>query len=73
MSITPIRGSRGEGIREVIDQAIAKIDECDGIVILMQKKKGGLLWFAPNSMEFQAIVFYLWSALTAFGMMGLKL
>jgi hypothetical protein len=42
-------------------------EECDGVVILMQKKAGGLEWFAPDGMELQTLVYILWKALNVFG------
>jgi len=32
-----------------ITRAIERIDECDSILIIMQKKEGGMLWFAPDA------------------------
>lgn len=56
-------------MREIFEKASARCGECDGVVILMQKKSGGLLWFAPDSMKLETLVFYLWSALMNFGRM----
>ena len=60
---------KGNSLQDVLDQAAARVDECDSIVILMQKKKSGILWLAPDSMHLETLVFLLWSALTAFGKM----
>jgi hypothetical protein len=68
-------GARGTDVRKTFERAMAHIDECDGVVILMQRREAGLLWFAPDTMRLETLIFYCWSALTAFGMMasGIKL
>jgi hypothetical protein len=56
-------GTRGEDMRVAFEDAMKRMDECDGVVILMQKKAGGFLWFAPAMMKLETMIFYLWSAL----------
>jgi hypothetical protein len=58
--------SKGENLKDVLASALERADECDHIVILMQKKKGGILWLAPDSMRLETMVFLLWSALLNF-------
>jgi hypothetical protein len=70
MSLVSIEGNRGKDMREVLEKALARIDEFDGVVILMQEKKGGVRWFAPDNMTLQAMIFYLWSVLSQFGLMA---
>ncbi len=70
MTLVSIEGNRGKDMREVLENALANIDEYDGVVILMQKKKGGVRWFAPDNMTLQEMIFYLWSVLSQFGLMA---
>lgn len=58
-----------ESVRGVLDDAAKNCDECDSIIVLMQKKTGGIRWFALNSMRLETVVFMLWSALRNFGKM----
>lgn len=58
-----------ESVKGVLEDATKHCDECDNIVVLMQKKTGGIRWFALNSMRLETIVFMLWSALNNFGKM----
>jgi hypothetical protein len=70
MSLVSIEGNRGADMREVLENALARIDDCDGVVVLMQKKQGGVSWFAPDNMTLQTMIFYLWSVLSQFGLMA---
>jgi hypothetical protein len=70
MSLVAMEGGRGKDIREVFERAMATIDDCDGVVILMQHKTDGIKWHAPDSMTLQSMIFYLWTALTQFGLMA---
>jgi len=70
MSLISIEGNRGKDMREVLENALARIDEFDGVVILMQEKNGGVRWFAPDNMQLQQMIFYLWSVLSQFGLMA---
>lgn len=65
-----MEGGRGADMKKVFEQAMAKMDECDGVVILMQRKDAGVLWFAPDAMTLQTMIFYLWSVLSQFGLMA---
>lgn len=67
--IEVIRNYNEEEIKDVFARALAESPNCDGVVILMQKKEGGLKWYAPDRMKLETLVFYLWSALSAFGRM----
>ena len=58
---------KSDDIQGVLEEAKERAGECDSVVVLMQKKQGGIMWFAPNSMRFESLIFLLWSALTAFG------
>lgn len=70
MNLVPMEGGRGKDIREVFERAMENIDDCDGVVILMQRKGGGVNWHAPDSMTLQTMIFYLWSVLSQFGLMA---
>jgi hypothetical protein len=70
MSLVPFEGNRGKDMREVLENALAHVEDYDGVVILMQKKKGGVHWFAPDNMHLQTMIFYLWSVLSQFGLMA---
>jgi hypothetical protein len=46
-------------------RAIEHIDECDSILIIMQKREGGMLWYAPDegrieTASFMATSFLHW-------------
>lgn len=64
-NLTVISG--GETLEQTLERAREKMGECDSVVILMQKKKGGILWFAPDSMRLESLIFLLWTALVHFG------
>ena len=66
-NLVAFEGTRGDDMKDAFERAMARMDECDGVVILMQKKKSGILWFAPDSMEFATLIYYLWTALNALG------
>jgi hypothetical protein len=36
-------------LQEVIERAEQRLHECDTILIIMQKKEGGLIWYAPDA------------------------
>ena len=44
--------------------------ECNGVIILMQKKGGGLVWDAPANMELRDLVFMASGFLHALNKMG---
>jgi hypothetical protein len=69
-SLVAIEGTRGAGMKEVFEQAMSQMDECDGVVILMQRKDSGVRWFAPDKMRLETMIFYLWSVLSQFGLMA---
>ena len=71
MSLEVIRGWRGKGMEKVFARAMAEMDDCDGVVILMQRKSGGISWFALEEMRLETMVFYLWSVLNKFGLMAI--
>lgn len=70
MALVAMEGGRGKDIREMFERAMESIDECDGVVILMQKKEGGVRWHAPDNMTLQTMIFYLWTTLSQFGLMA---
>jgi hypothetical protein len=70
VSLHVIEGGRGETIREVLERALEHVDEFDGVVVLLQRKKGGVIWDAPGSMRLETMVFFLWSVLSQFGLMA---
>ncbi len=70
MSLVVIEGRRGADMKQVFEQAMAEMDQCDGVVILMQYKDAGVRWFAPDAMTLQTMIFYLWSVLSQFGLMA---
>ena len=61
--------SKGGSLKDLLHSALERVDECDQVIILMQEKKGGILWLAPDSMRLETLVFLLWSALANFGKM----
>jgi hypothetical protein len=36
-------------LKSPLTRAMERIEECDSILILMQKKQGGMVWFAPDN------------------------
>ena len=60
-------GTRGEDMRVTLEDAMKRAEDCDGVIIIMQKKTGGLLWFAPDRMRLETMIFYLWSLLSHLG------
>jgi hypothetical protein len=68
-NLVPIQPSRSEDVLNAFDRALdhLKENECDGVVIIMQKKAGGLSWFAPDNMELQTMICMLWKALCNLG------
>lgn len=71
MSLIAMEGKRGHDIPKVLADALERSSECDGIVIFMQRKSGGLLWFAPDDMKLETLVFYCYTALQMFANMAL--
>lgn len=61
--------SKGGSLKDPLNSALERVDECDQVVVLMQKKNGGILWLAPDSMRLETLVFLLWTALANFGKM----
>lgn len=51
-------GQKGDGVKESLERAMKHVDECDGVVIIMQKRTNGMLWFAPDSMRAETTMFY---------------
>ena len=52
-------------LQRTIERATEHIHECDSILIIMQKKESGMLWFAPDSgrietASFMAMGFLQW-------------
>jgi hypothetical protein len=45
-----------ERLRKTFDDALARLEDCDEMVVLMQKKKGGILWFAPAGSKIETAV-----------------
>lgn len=70
MSLVAMEGGRGKDIRDVFDRAMVDIDDIEGIVILVQRKGDGVKWYAPDNMRLADMVFYLWAALSQFGLMA---
>jgi hypothetical protein len=66
-NLVAIEGTRGEDMKQVFERAMENMDDCDGVVILMQKKEGGIRWFAPDSMTLSVMIYYLWAALNTLG------
>lgn len=66
-SFPVIEGARGADMRQVFEDAQKCVDECDGVVILMERRSGGILWFAPNRMTLATLIYYLWAALNSLG------
>jgi hypothetical protein len=44
-------------MRAQLEKACARIPECDDLVILMQRRKGGLLWFICDYMTVERTIF----------------
>ena len=40
-----------EEVKARLEEALQRADECDSVVIVMQKKKGGMLWYANSTVE----------------------
>ena len=56
MELTTISGSRDDTLKAVLDKAASQVGECDSVLVLMQKKSGGLIWEAPPEMDFATLV-----------------
>jgi hypothetical protein len=54
--LSTISGSRDETLRAVLDRARDRVGECDKVVVLMEKKSGGIFWEAPPEMTLANIV-----------------
>jgi hypothetical protein len=63
LSLIVLEGKKGEDLKQTIQAAMDQADECDGVLVLMQKRGGGLLWFAPDNMTVQTLAFYAQSFL----------
>lgn len=50
MPLIVMDGGKGYSPKESLERALARADECDEVIVIMQKKSGGLLWFAPDQM-----------------------
>jgi len=57
MPLTTIHGSRDETLKAVLDKAAEHIGECDSVLVLMQKKSGGIVWEGPPEAEAQTMIF----------------
>lgn len=57
MELTTISGSRDETLKAVLDKAAERIGECDSVLVLMQKKGGGLIWEAPSELDLATILY----------------
>jgi hypothetical protein len=57
MTLTTITGSRDETLKAVLDKAAERIGECDSVLVLMQKKSGGIIWEGPPEMQVQAMIY----------------
>lgn len=68
MALAVIEGTRAEDMRRVFEKAMEKIDDCDGVVILMQSKSEGMWWFAPDSMKLETLIFYCWTIMRSIGL-----
>ena len=49
MNLIPIEGRCSTDVRKSLADALERVDECDNVVVIMQKKVGGLLWFSPDN------------------------
>lgn len=50
-------GGKQAAMRAELEKAIARLPECSDVLILMQKKEGGLFYLGPDSMMFERMVF----------------
>jgi hypothetical protein len=57
VSLIAFEGNRSGDMRKALQDALECIDECDGVVVLMQRKSGGVRWFAPDNMQLQTMIF----------------
>ncbi len=48
MNLIPIEGRRCSDVRKSLADALDHADECDNVVVIMQKKSGGVVWFSPD-------------------------
>ena len=62
---------KGETLDDVLDRAkdYCKENECDEIVIVVQKKAGGSAWFARDVARVESIIYLLQGALFHFNCM----
>jgi hypothetical protein len=59
MELTTISGSRDETLKAVLDKAAERVGECDSVLVLMQKKTGGVIWEAHPELDYATM---LWIA-----------
>ena len=69
-NLTVITGGRQGDMRDAFDRALEHLDDCDGMIIVMQKKDGGLMWFGPAMGTLERTVWMLWSMMCHLGRMG---
>lgn len=48
-------------LEECLERAAPRAEECNNVLILMQKKEGGLIWAAPDNMELRDLIFMVTS------------
>jgi hypothetical protein len=49
VNLKPLRASTTEEIRAELEKATANSEQCDSVVIVMEKRGGGMLWYANDS------------------------
>ena len=62
LAVMPKAETPIEDMQNVLNRACEQLDKCDNLLIVMQKKEGGLLYFAPqtarvDTMSFMATAF----------------
>ena len=66
---------KSETLDDVLDRAkkYCKENECDEIVIVVQKKAGGSAWFARDTARVESIIYLLQGALFHFNCMMFRI
>jgi hypothetical protein len=47
LELVPRSGS--EEVKEELTKALARADECDSVIVVMQKKTSGVIWFGNGT------------------------
>jgi hypothetical protein len=61
MPLVAMEGRSAADVRKSLEEALGRSCDCDNVVVIMQKKEGGLLWFSPGTRTLQETSFLVQS------------